>query len=184
MGTGTNNTGKLLFYVRVNISVMPEILKWLPLMKIDPNLKCSTYSSKRRKSNKVKHPVYKKSTILEPLSKLRYQIGIVTHLEWCPVGLGIEYRTSIGTGWNIPVLMELFKLFTFIFLTERKKKRQSSVYHWYVAMETVQLHSKVWLQFTKINDTSVKYATCKTIISCKGGCTTNMTKHLRDHDVE
>lgn len=111
MGTGTNNnTGKLLFYVRVNISVMPEIRKWLHLMKIDPHLKCSICSSKRCKANKVKHPVYKKSKILEPLSKLRYQIGIVsTHLEWCPVGLDIEYRASIGTGSNIPVLMESFK---------------------------------------------------------------------------
>ena len=50
-------------------------------------------------------------------------------------------------------------------------------------METVR-RSKVWLNFTKINDKSARCNICKTIISCKGGCTTNMIKHLRAHGVQ
>ncbi|CAL8258573.1 unnamed protein product [Arctogadus glacialis] len=51
-------------------------------------------------------------------------------------------------------------------------------------METVRRRSKVWLNFTKINDKSARCNICKTIISCKGGCTTNMIKHLRGHGVQ
>ncbi|CAL8310294.1 unnamed protein product [Boreogadus saida] len=51
-------------------------------------------------------------------------------------------------------------------------------------MEAVRRRSKVWLSFTKINDKSARCNICKTMISCKGGCTTNMIKHLRGHGVQ
>lgn len=41
--------------------------------------------------------------------------------------------------------------------------------------------SKAWLHFTKENDEAAK---CTTVISCKGGRTTNMIKHLQSHGVD
>ena len=61
-----------------------------------------------------------------------------------------------------------------------EEKPQSAVCE---TMETVRRRSKVWLHFSKTNDTNAQCITCKRIISCKGGCTTNMIKHFRGHGV-
>ncbi|XP_037548893.1 E3 SUMO-protein ligase ZBED1 [Nematolebias whitei] len=44
--------------------------------------------------------------------------------------------------------------------------------------------SKVWLNFNRRTAQSAQCKTCSKFISCKGGCTTNMMKHLRVHGIE
>ncbi|KAK0131561.1 Zinc finger BED domain-containing protein 1 [Merluccius polli] len=48
----------------------------------------------------------------------------------------------------------------------------------------VRRRSKVWLHFTKQNGTSARCTICNKIVSCTGGCTSNMMKHLRGHKIE
>ena len=43
--------------------------------------------------------------------------------------------------------------------------------------------SKVWLSFSKKDENTANCITCKKDISCKGGSTSNMMKHLLQHRV-
>ncbi|KAL3058039.1 hypothetical protein OYC64_010255 [Pagothenia borchgrevinki] len=44
--------------------------------------------------------------------------------------------------------------------------------------------SKVWIHFVRKDNGSAECNTCSKLISCKGGTTTNMTKHLRLHGIQ
>ncbi|KAJ4934606.1 hypothetical protein JOQ06_007392 [Pogonophryne albipinna] len=44
--------------------------------------------------------------------------------------------------------------------------------------------SKVWIHFVRKDNGSAECNTCSKLISCNGGTTTNMTKHLRLHGIQ
>ncbi|XP_057688140.1 uncharacterized protein LOC130913494 isoform X2 [Corythoichthys intestinalis] len=115
-------------------------------------------------------------------------------------GLGIKHRASMGSGTNTAMLPEPFQFLNFdskfrcpdrrseknSCQTQRRShmKRVSVHCNLNSTMDTVRRRSKVWLNFTKKNDQSAQCNICNTAISCKGGCTTNMIKHLRLHGIK
>ena len=121
--------------------------------------------------------------------------------------MGIEDRGSIGTGTSFPILPESLQNFNFRFLvsihgppTGRRscqtltKKRPPEVFTFNHKLKSnqslvwsnmdVRRRSKVWLNFTKQNGTSARCTICDKIVSCTGGCTSNMIKHLRGNQIE